>query len=75
MGVDFWASCELVDRISGKMGGQPVIRGTRVRAQTIVDNFEAGSSVEELQENWPELPNSTIKAVLAYHHSRSPQPR
>jgi uncharacterized protein (DUF433 family) len=46
-----WSDCSFVERIPGKVGGQPVIKGTRIRAQTIIDNYEAGSSVEEIEEN------------------------
>jgi uncharacterized protein (DUF433 family) len=56
-------------------GGQPVVKGTRVRAQTIIDNFEAGSALDEIAENWPELPKKTIRDVIAYYHSHQPQPR
>lgn len=73
--MEFWDNCELTERVPGKMNGQAVIKGTRVRAQTIIDNFEAGSPVEEVAENWPELPTSTIVAVLEYYYSRQPQPR
>jgi uncharacterized protein (DUF433 family) len=73
--MEFWDHCELIERIPGKMGGQPVIKGTRIRAQTIIDNFEAGSPVEEIAENWPELPKSTITGVLNYYHSHQPQAR
>jgi len=70
-----WKDCDLVERIPGKMGGQPVIKGTRVRAQTIIKNFEAGLSVEELEENWPELPRSTITELIDFYHSHTPQPQ
>jgi uncharacterized protein (DUF433 family) len=51
------------------------VKGTRVRAQTIIDNFEAGSALDEIAENWPELPKKTIRDVIAYYHSHQPQPR
>ena len=70
-----WTACELVERIPGKMAGQPVIKGTRVRAETIVSNFEAGSPVDEIAENWPELPRPTIDGVLAFYYSHQPQPK
>ena len=70
-----WTDCDLVEEIPGKMGGQPVVKGTRVRAQTIVDNFEAGSPVNEISENWPELPKTTITRVLDFYYAHQPQPR
>jgi uncharacterized protein (DUF433 family) len=62
-----WSDCEEVDRVPGKMNGEPVIKGTRVLAQTIVSNFESGSSLEEIHENYPHLPMDTIRKVIAHH--------
>ena len=70
-----WTDCAFVERIPGKVGGQPVIKGTRIRAQTIIDNDEAGSPIEEIQENWPELTRATIVGLISYHQSHAPQPR
>ena len=70
-----WHGCDLTESVPGKMGGQPVIKGTRIRAQTIVDNFEAGSPVEEIAENYPSVPIERIRKVIAFPNSRQPQPR
>jgi len=70
-----WSDCPLVETVPGKLAGQPIIKGTRIRAQTIVGNYEAGSSIEEIEENWPELSRETILGVIAFHQSRAPQPR
>jgi len=40
-----WEGCEAVERVPGKMSGEPVIKGTRVLADTIISNFESGSSL------------------------------
>ena len=68
-----WDNCKDIERVHGKMGGQAVIKGTRLRAQTLVDNFEAGSSIEEITENWPEIPKSMISRVIGYSRSYEPQ--
>ena len=70
-----WRECDSVEQVPGKMGGAPVIKGTRVRAQTIVANHDAGLSLKDLAENWPELPESTIAGVIEFHHSYVPQSR
>ena len=70
-----WSDCSFVERIPGKVGGQPVIKGTRIRAQTIIDNYEAGSSVEEIEENWPELSRATIVGIISLHQSHAPLSR
>jgi uncharacterized protein (DUF433 family) len=70
-----WKDCSLVECVPGKMNGLPVIKGTRIRAQTIIDNFEAGSPVEEISENYPSVPVESIRKLIDYAHSRQPQPR
>jgi len=47
-----WTGCELVERIPGKVSGRPVIRGTRILADTIVQDAELGSPLEEILENY-----------------------
>jgi uncharacterized protein (DUF433 family) len=70
-----WTSCSEIEQIPGKMDGQPVIKGTRIRAQTIIDNFEAGSPIEEIAENYPSVPVERIRKLIDYAHSHQPQPR
>jgi uncharacterized protein (DUF433 family) len=60
-----WTGCEFVERVSGKVSGKPVVRGTRILADTIVQDFELGSPVEEIQENYPDLPLATIRQLIA----------
>jgi uncharacterized protein (DUF433 family) len=68
-----WLTCEAIEAIPGKMNGRPVIKGTRVEPDTIVDNYEAGSPIEEVHENYPHIPLDTIRRVLAFHRTRSHQ--
>ena len=48
------------------MGGQPVVRGTRVPAATIVAYLRAGHSNEEIFQDYPSLPLDGIDAVIAW---------
>ena len=50
------------------------IKGTRIEPDTIVENFEAGSPVEEIAENYPTLPVSTIREVITFAHKHQPVP-
>jgi uncharacterized protein (DUF433 family) len=47
-----WTGCNLVERIPGKVSGRPVVRGTRILADTIVQDAELGSPLEEIQESF-----------------------
>jgi uncharacterized protein (DUF433 family) len=45
-----WTGCELVERIPGKVSGQPIVRGARILADTIVQDAELGSPIEEIHK-------------------------
>jgi uncharacterized protein (DUF433 family) len=45
------------------MGGEPVIRGTRIPAATIAAYLAAGRSDQEIFEDYPSLPVDGIDAV------------
>jgi YgiT-type zinc finger domain-containing protein len=65
-----WTGCDLVEVIPGKHSGDPSIRGTRIPADAIVSNFEAGSSMEEIAENYPSASMEAIEALIAFAHAR-----
>lgn len=48
------------------MSGEPVVRGTRVPAMTIVAYLRAGHSNREIFEDYPTLPIDGIDAVVAW---------
>jgi uncharacterized protein (DUF433 family) len=64
-----WDECEVVERVAGKMSGEPVIKGTRVLADTIISNFESGSSLDEIEANYPHVPEEAIRKVIAFYES------
>lgn len=45
------------------MSGEPVVRGTRVPAETILAYLRAGLSPQEIFEDYPTLPLDGIEAV------------
>jgi uncharacterized protein (DUF433 family) len=63
-----WTNCELVEQVPGKVSGKPVIKGTRILANTIVEDHELGASVDEIHESFPSLPIDTIRKVLEFAH-------
>ena len=46
--------------------GKPVIRGTRITAQTVLEFLAAGDSVEEVLEEYPSLTRDDVRACLDY---------
>jgi uncharacterized protein (DUF433 family) len=61
-----WAGCELVERVPGKVSGRPVVRGTRILADTIVQDAELGSPLQEIQENYPDLSLTAIQQLVSF---------
>jgi uncharacterized protein (DUF433 family) len=61
-----WAGCEFVERIPGKVSGRPVVRGTRILADTIVQDAELSSPLEEIQENYPDLSLAVIAQLISF---------
>ena len=65
-----WTGCELVEVIPGKVSGVPLVVGTRIPADVIVSNYESGSPLEEIAENYPSLSREKISALLSFAHAR-----
>lgn len=66
-----WTDCPLVEVIPGKVSGVPLVKGTRMPADGIVSNFQTGSPVEEISENF-DIPESSIRALLSYAAKQNP---
>jgi uncharacterized protein (DUF433 family) len=63
-----WSQCPLVEINPRVQSGAPVLRGTRMSANAIVDNFDYGVSVAEISEQF-EIPKDLVQAVLTYAKS------
>lgn len=50
----------------GILAGKPVIRGTRLAVEFILELLAAGESEKELLENYPGLTREDILACLSY---------
>ncbi|MBB5045313.1 uncharacterized protein (DUF433 family) [Rhodopseudomonas rhenobacensis] len=48
------------------MSGDPVVKGTRVPAETIVAYLRGGHSAHEIFEDYPSLPIDGIDAVIRW---------
>ena len=48
------------------MMGKPVIKGTRITVEQILEKLSAGESMEYLMEAHPQLNAEKIKAALAF---------
>lgn len=55
---------------AGKRGGRPVIRGMRITAGDVLSWLASGMTHGEILEDFPELTETDIRAVLAYAAER-----
>jgi uncharacterized protein (DUF433 family) len=69
-----WMACELIERIPGKVSGRPVVRGTRILPDAIVDSYDLGETLEELRQGFPSLSVAQIKRLIEFAHAQRGQP-
>ena len=48
------------------MMGKPVVAGTRITVELIIEKLAAGESVEQILEAHPRLTHESIQAALAF---------
>lgn len=48
------------------MMGKPVIAGTRITVESILEKLAAGEAVEQILESYPHLTRDSIQAALAF---------
>ncbi|HEU0010237.1 MAG TPA: DUF433 domain-containing protein [Verrucomicrobiae bacterium] len=46
--------------------GKPVVRGTRITVQTVLEFLAAGDSAEDVLEEYPSLTREDVQACLDY---------
>jgi len=69
-----WTTCDLVEQVPGKVSGRPIVRGTRIMPDAIVNSYEMGESIEEITEDWPALSADQIKRLIEFAHTHRQQP-
>ncbi len=63
-----WSECPLVETKPRVHSGTPVLRGTRMPADAVVDNFDFGLSAAGIAEQFG-LPIDLVEAVIEYAKS------
>jgi uncharacterized protein (DUF433 family) len=69
--VTDWTDCPLVEINLRKLSGTPVLKGTRMAAGAILENYVDGLPAEEIAEAF-ELPADSVLALVAYAEQRNP---
>jgi len=67
---DDWQGLEHphITRAAGISGGEPIIRGTRITVQQVVEMVQAGQSVDDLLTAMPHLTKAQVYDALSYYH-------
>jgi uncharacterized protein (DUF433 family) len=63
-----WSECPLVEVKPAVQSGAPVLRGTRMPVNAIVDNFDYGLSAAEIAEQF-QVPLDKVEAILVFAKS------
>lgn len=50
----------------GILAGKPVVRGTRISVEHVVDLLGQGWSIDQVLTNYPHLTRDDVQACLAY---------
>ena len=50
------------------LGGKPVVRGTRISVELILEYLAEGASVEEFLEGYDHLTADDVRAAIAFSH-------
>ncbi len=72
-GID-WTACELIEQIPGKVSGRPIVRGTRIMPDGIVNSYDMGETIENIHEDWPSLSIAQIKRLIEFAQAHRGQP-
>ena len=65
----------MVERVPGTVSGRPIVRGTRILPDGIVNSYGMGESIEDLHEGFPSLTVAQIKRLIEFGHThRGQQP-
>lgn len=48
------------------LGGKPIIAGTRISVELILDRVSSGMSVKEILKDYPHLTTNQIQAAISY---------
>lgn len=72
-----WSDCPDVERVPGRVSGRWVVRDSRILADGILENFDAGASPAEIgEEIYDGLGAERARRIIEYArtHVRQPAP-
>jgi uncharacterized protein (DUF433 family) len=64
-----WSGCSIVEVMPGKLSGAPVVRGSRVLAEQVIESRALGETIEEIAYSF-DLKPEDVRDLLAYADAR-----
>jgi uncharacterized protein (DUF433 family) len=64
-----WSGCNVVEVVPGKVSGAPVVRGSRVLADQVIESHALGEAIEEIAYSF-DLKHEDVRDLLAYADAR-----
>jgi uncharacterized protein (DUF433 family) len=53
---------------AGVLGGKPVIKGTRISVELILEFYADGGTMEDVLDAYPHITEEQVRAALAFAH-------
>jgi uncharacterized protein (DUF433 family) len=70
-----WSECPDVERVPGRVSGQWVVKDTRILAQGVIDNADAGVTAEEIgDEIFDGLGVDRARRIIEYARTHAAHP-
>ena len=63
-----WTQCELIEQVPGKVSVRPIVRGTRILPDAIVNSYGAGGTLDDIREDYTGLSISQIQRLIEFAH-------
>ena len=57
---------EHIHSVPGVLGGKPVVRGTRISVELILEYFEDGASMSDILEAYDHITEADVRAAVAF---------
>ena len=61
-----WSQCPAVESVPGKVSGAWVLKGTRMPISAILEDLEAGASVDDVMQWYDGLNRQQVNAVMEF---------
>ncbi len=57
-----------IHTVPGILGGKPVIKGTRISVELVLEQLAAGWSIDDVLEAYPHICRDDVNAIFALAH-------